>query len=68
MSIPRTSQAEVSLNAQASAEFRKASHDVVKKAEQTGTEVVIWRDDAVVKLSPAEAAALLEAEAVSSAK
>ena len=58
----------VSLDNQASEAFRKASHDLVKKAEQSGTEVFIWRDDAVVNLSPAEAAALLEAEAVSSAK
>lgn len=60
MNIGKISQKEQSLSAKADAAFRKASHDVIKKAEQAGTEVVIWRDNAIVKLSPEEAAMLLE--------
>ncbi len=62
MSIAKKSQTEPSLDVQASEAFRKASHDVIKRAEQAGAEIVVWRDNAVVKLSPAEAATLLKAE------
>lgn len=68
MSIARKSQEDQSLDTQADEAFRKASHDAVKKAEQSGTDVVIWRNEGVVKLGPAEAAKLLQANAVSSAE
>jgi hypothetical protein len=35
--------------------FEEASHRVIARARASNTEVVIWRDGAIVKLSPDEA-------------
>jgi histidinol phosphatase-like enzyme len=59
VSIADKSQEGSSLDKQASLAFRRSNQDVVKKAEQSGIEVVIWYNDSVVKLSPSEAASLL---------
>lgn len=42
------------LNAKAIAAFRLAMIDVVRKARETGTPVIVWRDGKVVELSPDE--------------
>lgn len=60
MSIAKKSEPNQSLTAKANAAFREASRDVVNKAKQSGTEVVIWRDNGIVKLTAQEAAKLLE--------
>lgn len=43
------------LAAKANAAFLKAAHDVVKRARQANTSVVVWRDGKVVKLTPEQA-------------
>lgn len=51
--ISKTSQD--SLAAKASAAFECAADDVIARARVANTEVVIWRDGEVTKLSPDQA-------------
>ncbi len=43
------------LASKADAAFEEVSHDIIARARVAKTEVVIWRDGKVLKLSPDEA-------------
>lgn len=60
MSIGKKSQTDQSLSDKANAAFLKASEDVVEKAKQARTDVIIWRDNRIVRLPAEEAAGLIE--------
>ncbi len=60
MSIGKEAKPDQSLDEKADAAFLKASEDVVAKAAQTGTDVIIWRDNRVVRLPADEATRLIE--------
>ena len=50
-----------SLIAKADMAFEAACREVIERARQSNTEIVIWRDGQIVELSPEEATAELEA-------
>jgi hypothetical protein len=50
-----------SLIAKADMAFEAACRKVIDRARQSNTEIVIWRDGHVIKLTPKEATAELEA-------
>ena len=60
MSIGDKTQTDESLADKANAAFLKASGDVLKKARQAGTAVIVWRDNRIVRLPVDEAACLVE--------
>ena len=60
MSIGNKAQTDQSLSEKANAAFLKASEDVVERAKQARTDVVIWRDNRIVRLPAEEAAGLIE--------
>ena len=45
---------EDSLSAKADAAFRQAARDVIRRAKQTGTPVVIWKEGKVTEVPPEE--------------
>lgn len=55
------SNAPDSLIAKADMAFEAACRQVIDRARQSKTEIVIWRDGQIVELSPDEATAELEA-------
>lgn len=60
MSIGKKAKSEQSLSEKAYAALIKASEDIVQKATQTGTNIIIWRDNRIVRLPADKAALLLE--------
>lgn len=53
--------AEDSLIAKADLAFEAACRAVIDRARQSNTEIIIWRNGAIVRLSPEEATVELEA-------
>ena len=45
---------ESSLSEKADAAFRQAARDVIQRAKQTGTPVVIWKNGKVTEVAPEE--------------
>jgi hypothetical protein len=43
---------EQSLTKLANAAFRQAAREVVKRAEETGTPVIVWENGSITKLKP----------------
>lgn len=60
MSIGNKAPTDQSLSEKANAAFLKASEDVVEKAKKARTDVIIWRDNRIVRLPAEEAAGLVE--------
>jgi len=55
----RADESEATLTAKAEAAFRQATAKIIERARQTGTPIIVWRDDRVTELSAEEAEALL---------
>lgn len=53
--------AEDSLIVKAGLAFKAARREVIDRARQSNTEIIIWRNGAIVRLSPEEAIVELEA-------
>jgi hypothetical protein len=43
-----------SLSGLADAAFEAAAAKVVRRARQTGTDILVWKDNAIVKMTPEE--------------
>lgn len=55
------------LATKANAAFEEVAHDVISRARSSSTEVVVWRDGKVIKLSPDQAERELAERAASRA-